>query len=69
MTRTFVINGETRECRGQSVREILTDAGIAPGGGGVAVALNAQVVPRGDWEDTRIEPGDRVEIVHIVRGG
>lgn len=69
MTRTFFVNGETREWRGQSVREILAAAGVAPGNGGVAVALNSEVVPRGDWDETRIEPDDGVEIVHIVRGG
>jgi sulfur carrier protein len=34
-----------------------------------AVALNEEVIPRGAYEDCRIFPGDRIDIVHPTAGG
>jgi sulfur carrier protein len=34
-----------------------------------AVARNEEVVPRGTYEDCRIYPGDRIDIVHPAAGG
>jgi len=34
-----------------------------------AVACNAEVVPRGSYEQRRIRPGDRIDIVHPTAGG
>ena len=34
-----------------------------------AVACNAEVVPRGSYEECRIQPGDRIDIVHPTAGG
>ena len=36
---------------------------------GVAVAVNAEVVPRSDWGRTVVSAGDRIEIVRAVPGG
>lgn len=36
---------------------------------GVAVAVNGDVVPRGAWPTTALNPGDRVEILTAVQGG
>ena len=33
------------------------------------LALNGRVVPREQWAATRIEKGDRIEIVRALRGG
>jgi sulfur carrier protein len=35
----------------------------------VAVAVNGEVVRRGDWETTTLADGDRVEIVAAIQGG
>ena len=35
----------------------------------VAVAVNAQVVPRSQWEATPIEPGDSIELLAATAGG
>jgi sulfur carrier protein len=45
--------------------------GKAADGGrlGVAVALNADIVPRSRWSATALQPGDDVEIVTAVQGG
>lgn len=36
---------------------------------GLAVALNAAVVPKSAWTKTMLMPGDQVEIVRAVGGG
>ncbi len=38
-------------------------------GSHIAVALNLQVIPRSNYENTSIKDGDKVEIVHAVGGG
>ena len=35
----------------------------------VAVAVNAEVVPRARWADTRLESGDQIEIITPRQGG
>lgn len=36
---------------------------------GIAVAVNGEVVPRGDWAGWRLADGDAVEVVTAVSGG
>jgi sulfur carrier protein len=43
----------------------MTDGGAR----GIAVALNGEVVPRSAWDDTGLEPGDRVEVLTAAQGG
>lgn len=35
----------------------------------IVVAVNGDVIPRGEWEEHRLTEGDEVEIVHAVAGG
>lgn len=35
----------------------------------VAVAVNAGVVPRSQWEATRLGPGDSIELLAATAGG
>jgi thiamine biosynthesis protein ThiS len=35
----------------------------------VAIELNRDIVSRDRWADTRLNEGDRLEIVHFVGGG
>jgi sulfur carrier protein len=37
--------------------------------GPFAVARNAEIVPRGTYEECCIVPGDRIDIVHPTAGG
>ncbi len=67
--QTITVNGEASPWSDQDVAALLAGRGIESGRGGVAVALNGEVVPRADWGQTRVKPDDRIEIVHIVRGG
>lgn len=66
---TITVNGKPLPCTDQSVRELLVSLGIPPDREGLAVAVNAAVVPREAWEERRLFPGDKVEIVHPLAGG
>ncbi|WP_104089819.1 sulfur carrier protein ThiS [Arthrobacter sp. GMC3] len=51
-------------------RTLLATGQAADGGRlGVAVARNADIVPRSQWAHSRIEENDDVEIVTAVQGG
>ena len=65
----IMVNGETVPLNGGDICSLLAGKGIDESQGGVAVAINGEVVPRGDWDQTPLKPNDKIEIVHIVRGG
>jgi sulfur carrier protein len=65
------LNGEPLElsagaCLADAVRE--SDA-EPEGGRGVAVALDGEVVPRGEWESTPLRDGQSVEVLAAIQGG
>jgi sulfur carrier protein len=68
--RIFV-NGEPRELpEPLTVAELVErEASERDHGRGVAVALDAEVVPRSDWGRTTISPGQRVELLAAMQGG
>ncbi|MGI8735375.1 MAG: sulfur carrier protein ThiS [Pyrinomonadaceae bacterium] len=62
------VNGEVREvAEGLSLTDLIAALKLAPER--IAVELNQSVVRRLDWPATRLEPDDRIEIVHFVGGG
>lgn len=63
------INGREEPLSAASLAELLAGRGIAEGALGVAVALNGAVVPRRRWSETRLQPGDSLEIVRPIQGG
>jgi sulfur carrier protein len=65
-----LVNGEPRELApGTSVAAVVAAHPGAPEGRGLAVALDGEVVPRGQWQQTTLSDGARVEIVVAVQGG
>ena len=67
---TIVLNGEARELAPGTTVQGLLDALDVPGGArGVAVAVDAEVVPRGAWETTTLDDGARVEVLRAIQGG
>ena len=36
---------------------------------GVAVAINNSVLPRADWDDYTLQPGDKVILIKATQGG
>ena len=67
---TIVVNGEQRELApGTTIRALLEALEVPGGGRGVAVAVDAEVVPRGEWETTELDDGARVEVLRAIQGG
>jgi sulfur carrier protein len=67
---TVLVNGEERELAPGTTVQALLDALAVPGGGrGVAVAVDAEVVPRGEWDTTQLDEGARVEVLRAIQGG
>jgi sulfur carrier protein len=65
-----VLNGETAELEaGATVRSALDSLDLPAAGRGVAVAVDAEVVPRGQWDATTLHEGARVEILRAIQGG
>jgi thiamine biosynthesis protein ThiS len=63
------VNGERRRVAAPDVRALLVSLGLDPGGRGIAVARNGEVVPRSAWETTALMPEDRIDVVGAVQGG
>ena len=63
------VNGERRRMAAGDVRSLLAALGLDPGGRGIAVARNGEVVPRSAWATTTLAPEDRIDIVGAVQGG
>jgi sulfur carrier protein len=67
---TIVVNGETRELPpGTTVRGLLDALDVPGGASGVAIAVDAEVVPRTEWETTELDEGARVEVLRAIQGG
>jgi sulfur carrier protein len=67
----LIVNGEARELPDAStVAELVAEeAPDLASGRGVAVAVDAEIVPRSEWALTRLEPGQRVELLAAMQGG
>jgi len=65
-----LLNGEAAEFEiGATVQTALDALDLPAAGRGVAVALDAEVVPRGAWAATELHEGARLEIVRAIQGG
>jgi sulfur carrier protein len=65
----ITINGERRELGDDATIEAAVRVAGAPDGRGVAVALDGEVVPRGEWATTEVQDGQQVEVLRAVQGG
>ncbi len=65
------VNGKDIElAASQSLADVLRRCDVDPAEAkGVAVAINEEVVRREKWQETIVQPGDRVEIVTAKQGG
>jgi len=62
------VNGENRSASaGATLMDLLGELGVSAAR--VAIERNLEIVPREKWADTRVAPGDRLEIVQFVGGG
>jgi thiazole synthase len=66
--RKVFVNGEYRELPdGATVQSVVEELGVS--GRGTAVAVDGQVIPRGEWAGTELRDGQEVEVLHAVQGG
>jgi sulfur carrier protein len=63
------INGEREPLGAATLEALLAEKAIDTDQRGIAVALNGAVVPRSAWRETRLKPGDSIEIVRAKQGG
>ena len=64
----LTINGDDREFSSiPTLAALLQQLEMKPDR--VAVELNRELVPRGQWDATPLRDGDKLEIVHFVGGG
>jgi len=61
------VNGGDDTYLNESVTDLLARRGVEPRG--IAVALNGDVVRRGEWSTTLVHDDSKVEIVTAVAGG
>jgi sulfur carrier protein len=67
---TVIVNGRPAQVEaGQTVAGLLAALGHAPGGPGIAVARNGEVVPRSAWPTTTLDDDDRLEVLGASQGG
>lgn len=64
-----LVNGAETELADGATVAALVDTLDVPGGRGVAVAVDAEVVPRGEWEARTLADGAKVEVLRAIQGG
>lgn len=64
----LIVNGESKNLpEPLSVAELVNELGVT--GRRIALELNGEIVPRGEFEATMLAPGDKLEIVQAIGGG
>jgi thiazole synthase len=64
------LNGEPRELpAGATLADAVRESGAEAEARGVAVALDGEVVPRGEWGSTPLAEGCGVEVLAAIQGG
>jgi sulfur carrier protein len=65
-----VLNGRPRDLPdGATVADAVSASGMPALARGVAVAVDREVVPRSQWDETALADGQRVEVLEAVQGG
>jgi sulfur carrier protein len=67
---SIVLNGEpTTIDDGTTVETLVAGLDVPPHARGVAVAVDAEVVPRGEWPRRVVGDGAQVEVLTAIQGG
>jgi sulfur carrier protein len=65
-----LLNGATAElAAGATVQAAVESLDLPASGRGVAVAVDAEVVPRTQWDTHELTEGARVEVLRAIQGG
>lgn len=67
---TVLLNGETFDLpEGATAADAVRAAGAQDEARGVAVALDGEVLSRGEWQHTLLAAGAQIEVLRAVQGG
>jgi sulfur carrier protein len=67
---TVELNGKPVELsKGATVADAVDAAGANGDRRGIAVAVEGEVVPRGEWKRTSLRDGQSIEVVRAIQGG
>lgn len=64
----IIFNGNTEDFSASTLAELLESKGLADKTG-IAVALDNTVVPRTEWNKTRLEEGAKILLIGASYGG
>lgn len=65
----LVVNGRDMDLEeGANLRDVLSALSIDDPRG-LAIAVDAEVVPKAAWDEARLREGSRVEVLRAVQGG
>jgi len=67
--KVFLNGADTELADGATVVAALESLDLPAAGRGVAVAVDAEVVPRGEWPAHELHDGARVEVLRAIQGG
>jgi len=66
----LLINGTEQEIKQEvSLQQLMEKLNIDYQQGGIALALNNEVVQRDKWDHICVSDNDRIEIIQAVQGG
>jgi sulfur carrier protein len=66
----ILLNGQSSDVEaGESVAAVLRRMGLNPDARGIAVAVDGEVVPRGEWQSFALDDDARVEVLSAMQGG
>jgi len=63
----IIVNGVTETVPPCTIAELAVAKGLATGA--LVVELNQQIIKQEQWPSTRLEAGDRLELLSFVGGG
>jgi sulfur carrier protein len=62
-----MLNGEARLVSSETLSQLVDELGLA--GKKIAIELNRQIVSKVNFDSTKLNPGDSIELVSFVGGG
>jgi len=64
------VNGDPMElAEGATVRTVVERLRVGMPERGIAVAVDAEVVPRTRWDEWKLGDGERIEVLTAIQGG
>lgn len=62
-----IINKSEKEVKAASIAEMLAELDLSTHG--LAVAVEGNVVPKRDWEETKLIEGSQITLIKATQGG